>query len=714
LSRHEELRETLIELERARSKERELRIEYQTLLNSLGIVNTIQSGDEIFMRLLEVLRSMIAFDDAMILREDQDQLRTIAATSPLLEGTSWRPEKVFQRALDGQIIMLFNTEKASEWQAQRAEIRERVVSALHAPLATPNARALLVCVSRQRAFFNQSHASLLRHFSPLVSQALYNLEINEQLNEAKEQAEAAAEAKSQFLANMSHEIRTPMNAVIGFTSLLMQTSLSDKQRDYLVKTAAAAKTLLALINDILDLSKVEAGKLMLERIDFRLHEVLEQVSDMFATQARDKKLALVVTVAPDCPDALLGDPLRLGQVLINLTSNAIKFTQQGEVEISVAPVGWEEDSVRLEIAVRDTGIGIAPERLPSLFEPFTQADGSTTRCYGGTGLGLSICKSLVTMMGGEISVQSEPGQGTRFSFIAGFSTSSQQEPAPESSSATQRAALGRPPTSVSQGVAESLQGLRVLLVEDDLVNEEVATAVLTQAGVSVEVARSGSEAIQKAGQEQFDSILMDIQMPQMDGYQATAAIRKLPGLSTLPIIAMTAHTVQGVREQILEAGMNDYLAKPVEPATLYATLAAWSAAGERVGICADSEPTETPAEGSREAGSLPGIDLEDALDRLGNDIDFLREVLGIFATAHASDSRDIRDALAEEETERARLLAHSVKGAAASISAPSLERTADALAKMIKQGAADLEPGLVAFDEALQVVLESIASLRQQ
>jgi signal transduction histidine kinase/CheY-like chemotaxis protein len=713
--KQETLRETLIELERARSKERELRIEYETLINGLGIVNSTQSKDEMFTRLLDVLQGMIAFDDAFILREDQDQLRTIASTSSLFEGSAWRPDKAFRRALDGQIVMLFDTGGAVEWQAQSAEIRERVVSALHAPMSTPRTRALLVCVSRQRAFFNPHHASLLRRFSPLVSQALHNLEINEQLNEAKELAETAAKAKSQFLANMSHEIRTPMNAVIGFTGLVLQSGLSELQRDYLQKIDTSAKSLLAIINDILDLSKIEAGKLTLERIDFRLHDLLEQVSGMFTTQASEKKLALILTVAPDCPKVLLGDPLRLGQVLINLTSNALKFTQEGEVEISVAPVQQDKELVRLMFAVRDTGIGIESDRLASLFESFTQADGSTTRRFGGTGLGLSICRKLVGIMGGEISVQSEPGQGTTFSFAADFSVQpSPQEPSAVPALEPQRSLFGRAPAEVDSIQADALQGMRVLLVEDDLVNEEVAIAILGRAGVLVEVARDGEEAMQRVRQKRYDCVLMDIQMPRLDGYEATAAIRRTPGLTTLPIIAMTAHAIQGVRERVLEAGMNDYITKPVEPATLFAKLAAWTSGGDRRHPISGARRAKSP-EGDapvRAKDEIPGINLEDALDRLDNEMGLLLEALGAFVTAHSNASERLRQALAEGDINRAGLVAHTIKGAAASISAGALGRISNEIEEMLKNGeTTNLEPRLFAFDEELQVVLQSISSL---
>ena len=372
-------------------------------------------------------------------------------------------------------------------------------------------------------------------------------------------AQSASRAKSDFLANMSHEIRTPMNAVIGLAELLADTPLAPKQRDYLDKLRGASRTLLALINDVLDLSKIEAGKLHIEQTAFSLSQVLDALASITSTHAASKNLLLQITRAPEIPDCLVGDSLRLGQVLLYLVGNAIKFTESGGVSVQVSPIVGD-GGICLRFAVRDTGIGIPPERLSELFQPFQQADTSISRRYGGTGLGLTISQQLVTLMGGEMGVESMPHEGSIFWFTAVFATCD---------------GLQLPNASPVRDAATSLAGLRVLVAEDNDINLEILTELLHRAGVEVRAARDGGEAVAICAGGWPELVLMDMQMPDIDGLAATAILRSDPRFAALPIIALTANAMSEDRTRCLEAGMNDHLPKPIEVEDLYAMLRRW-------------------------------------------------------------------------------------------------------------------------------------------
>ena len=389
----------------------------------------------------------------------------------------------------------------------------------------------------------------------------------EELRFAKDSAEQAAKVKSDFLARMSHEIRTPMNGVLGLTHLALENSPPPSQKMYLEKIQASARILLGVINDILDFSKMESGKFHLERTCFSFAGMLSTVVDLFQGQAEAKGLRFVLDRDEGIPSFVIGDELRLSQVLLNLCSNAIKFTERGEVILRITIADQGADTVRLSFSVTDSGVGMTEEQLAGLFQPFTQADTSTTRKYGGTGLGLVISKLLVEMMGGEIRVKSAPGAGSTFQFTVPLKKADAPETAGEVAQIPETA----------EGESRDLRGLRVLLVEDNEINQEIAVALMESLGVSVLVAGNGAEAVSLLADHDVDGVLMDIQMPVMDGLSAARLIRETgrEGVRNLPIIAMTAHAMQEDRSKSLAAGMNDHITKPIDVQELRAKLDRW-------------------------------------------------------------------------------------------------------------------------------------------
>ncbi len=652
---------------------------------------------------------------------------------------------------------------------------------------------------------------------------------------AKAEADQANQFKSYFLANMSHEIRTPMNAIVGFGHLVMQTELSQRQKHYIEKIQISANALLNVINDVLDFSKIEAGKLDVEQVPFSLGEVLDNLLSINAIRAEEKGLELLLQQDLQVPDNLVGDPLRLGQVLVNLVSNAIKFTETGEVTILVSEIEREAEQVRLKFSVEDTGIGIPQDQVERLFDAFTQLDGSTTRRYGGSGLGLNISQQLVHLMGGHLEVDSTPDRGSRFSFVLPFVLPRQQAerswlPAPglrglralvvdDNAMALQilgemlesftfsvttvgraEQALGQieeadkqhkpfqlvlmdwrlpgldgveagrmikselqlshkpvvmlvtafgreevmqsaqdagldgfliKPVSPSvlfdaimqsfnqELTAESrqrsssmklqpLQG-QVLLVEDNPINQQVAQEILQLMGVEVSIAGDGYQALELLHDRSFDLVLMDIQMPGMDGYEAVRRIRAEEKFNGLPVIAMTAHAMSGDREKCLEAGMNDHIAKPIEPARLHATLQNWLETGDEP---PPAVSTPTADQQPSFPDTLPGINLAWGLERIGGNRKLFARLLADFLTHHRHSLQRFQDLLMHDEQDDARRELHTLQGVSGNLGGLELQQAARTLESQLLEGKEGLLDG-DAFKTFAQRFDTFISSLTQ-
>ena len=649
-------------------------------------------------------------------------------------------------------------------------------------------------------------------------------------------ARSASEAKSEFLANMSHEIRTPMNAIIGFSGLGLRLELSRQAHDYFRKITGAGQNLLSIINDILDFSKIEAGKLELEAAPFNLQDVLDQVVDLFAGRATEKDLDLLVGTAVDVPLDLVGDSLRLGQVLVNLVGNAMKFTLTGHVRVRVELEQRDAEWARLRFVVTDTGIGMTREQMGRLFQAFSQADSGTTRRFGGTGLGLTISKRLVEKMGGVIQVQSEPDQGSTFTFTTEFQLATQRLPqrrAPEDvrglkvlvvddsmiaremlkeqiqgfgfqveavdsgaaclrrleetrfdlvmmdwrmpdmdgievSACIQKMpgpaapptiimvtahgreevlraadrtgirsvlikpvnasvmldtvleALGKkvaellikPRTGAESEAERALRGVWILLVEDNIINQQVAMEILASAGAQVDIAGNGLEALRMVDQKTYAAVLMDIQMPEMDGYEATARIREKSQHRDLPILAMTAHAISGYREECLAAGMNDYLVKPINPDRLFATLAQWIRLERGAAEPAGARPGPPPPRPEELPVELPGIDAAAALCRLGGNRKLLHELLAVMPQEFGQSLQVLEQTLARRDWAVAERVIHTLKGALGNLSATASHQAAIELETAIRAQALDEIPArLAAFAERFNLVLATGRSL---
>jgi two-component system sensor histidine kinase/response regulator len=653
------------------------------------------------------------------------------------------------------------------------------------------------------------------------------------LSEAKVAAEDAAKTKAEFLANMSHEIRTPMNAVIGLAHLCLKTDMTAKQRDYVGKIHNAGTSLLSIINDILDFSKIEAGRLDIENVAFEVDSLMNNVSTVVAQKIQDRGLELLFDISSDLPPALLGDPLRLGQVLINLLGNAVKFTEKGEIRLTGRLLEQAGDKVKLRFSVTDTGIGMTKEQAGRLFQAFSQADTSTSRKYGGTGLGLAISKRLVELMGGSIWVDSEPGRGSTFSFTGWFGLSEaiarkvvpvrlgslkalivddnaaarevledqlknigaelqQVASGAEAIVAVKQADAGRPfdvilldwhmpgldgvetarriradsnltsvpaiimvtafgreevrseaeragvngflikpvnqstlvdalveifaPEQMSavreavEATTYDLNGLRVLLAEDNAINQQIAVELLEGVGAAVDVVSNGREAVDRllatGADIRYDVVLMDLQMPEMDGYQATALIRAEPGLVDLPIIAMTAHAMAEERDRCLAAGMRAHITKPIDPDVLYRTLAQFHRPGQAAVVPAmpvdRSASPDAPLE-------IDGLDVVDGLKRVAGNMKLYHSLLGQFVAQQADAVARVRAGLECQDFALVEGLVHTLKGVSGNLGAKTVSKHAAELEGSIKKRVnGSLESALSALDIELARVVSAI------
>lgn len=686
----------------------------------------------------------------------------------------------------------------------------------------------------------------------------------EALIQAKKKAEEATLAKSAFLANMSHEIRTPMNAVIGLTHLTLQTKLTSKQIDYLQKMQASAESLLGIINDILDFSKIEAGKLDVESITFNLDAVLSHISNVMGIKAEEKGIELIFNIDRAVPIYLIGDPLRLGQVLLNLVNNAVNFTKTGEVVVSVELMKETSRGVLLKFSVSDTGIGLTEEQKNKLFQPFTQADHSITHHYDGTGLGLTICKRLVKLMGGNIGLESKPGQGSTFffdiecnrqskdrrkyrlpnialkgsrvllvednqtsrdaiqNFLHAFSfevtplasaeeairtleyyqkrkdppyrlallqwnisgvdgiklarrmkqelgfhdipiiiiapcarmdikkqvteagldgtlfkpvfISSLFEMVMEVLGEIPKRDLGLKEEGLDPKMLGKIQGARILLVEDNAINQFVVREILENAGLVVTTAYDGKEAVEDFQAATYDAVLMDIQMPVMDGYTATREIRKIIDRTQLPkadsqekekrlgipIIAMTAHAMVGERMKSLDAGMDDYVAKPINPDELLAILVKWISPRKTSlyphGSTAASSRKNPSSIGDKMVDlpvTIPGISVQDGLKRVGGNRWLYKKLLTMFLLNHRNSVKEITSALESGDKEKAIIMTHTLKGLAGTICAHELQRVTTDLEATLRSETNDLDLRLENVSSMLKHVISGIASLEK-
>jgi CheY-like chemotaxis protein/HPt (histidine-containing phosphotransfer) domain-containing protein len=542
------------------------------------------------------------------------------------------------------------------------------------------------------------------------------LERTRELEQARSQADAANRAKSAFLSNMSHEIRTPMNSIIGLTYLAQRSNPNPKLRDYLDKIGQSGQHLMGIVSDILDFSKLEAGKVELELTDFSLGGVVASVASQLTDSAERKGLALSIDVDAALERPVRGDPLRIGQVLLNFVGNAIKFSARGAITVRARSDAADEQGTDVLLEVIDPGIGMTEAQMATLFQPFQQVDASTTRRFGGTGLGLAICRQLADLMGGQVGVESRLGGGSRFWLTVRLAWSNPEAAGAVPSFGVERGA----PTSAAGWMAEPtdaqrarIQERHVLVVDDNLVNQQVATELLLHIGARVSVAGDGDEALQRLAEEPVDCVLMDIQMPVMDGLQATREIRQRPATARLPVIAMTANAREEDRLRCVQAGMNDFLTKPVMAQQLYATVARWMpppAEGARApggGQAAEQAAAAAPLTDNADlAGDPELIDLSVLARALGGRRDVVLRAGRMFVDSMAQTYGELDQAIARGDLEAVAALGHRSKSAAAAVGALGIARMCRALEALRREGTVEDARAMVASMRELQARID--------
>ena len=646
-----------------------------SLLYLRDVTDRRQAEEALRQSEIKYRRIFESLDDLYYQTDAQGIIRVVSPSSVRLAG--WTPEELI-----GKPVADVYVDPGIREDLLRRLLQHRYVKDYEVQLKRKDGTILHVSVGAQLLYDDEGNpngvSGSLRDISERIEaeenirRTNLRLEVaTARANDMAAQAERANAAKSIFLANMSHEIRTPLSGVLGMTRLLLGTPLNDRQRNYAEKIKTSGTLLLSVINDVLDFSKIEAGKLRVEQVLFSPAELIGNVADAFGARAEEKGIALHTIIDPAIPVSLLGDPMRLTQIMNNLMSNAVKFSQEGEIHLAARVVEKQPEHVILEFSVGDTGIGITEEEMARIFLPFSQADESTTRRFGGSGLGLSISTQLCELMGGTIRCESTPGMGSLFTVTIPFGLPADREP------------VLKPPESPRAAVR--FTGVRALVVEDVDINLEITVEMLRKMDIAVETAQNGREAVDMVKTGNYDIVFMDIQMPVMDGYEATREIRHLneDGAPGLPIIAMTAHASGDDRDKSLAAGMNEHLTKPIDPDKLGEVLEHWLPAEMRVVISGDEPHSTFSPSDPLLTVYLPGLDVEAGLRRVNGNRPLYRNLLEKFVDGYADTGEQLLHELRTDQLEKAIRRVHSIKSIAGNIGGKELAAVATELEKAL-------------------------------